>query len=84
MLIWMYVIPEKPLIWATGMHGLFVTILVTTLVVNPPCGPFSLLIATEDNYVILNPMQYWYIVHGLFVTIMVTTKRPHICMLTDD
>ena len=52
MSIWMYVIPEIPLIWVTGMHGLFVTIVVTTLVIFNTWVSPSLYITSENNDVI--------------------------------
>ena len=56
-----YIIPEKLLMRATGMHAwsLCNYIVVTTSVVNPPRVPcFSTYITTENNYVTLNLMQY--------------------------
>ena len=71
------------------MHGLFVTIVITTSVIliisiYPECHPL-LYITTENNYVTEPDAVLIYCpCHGLFVTIMVTTKKSHACILIDS
>ena len=66
------------------MYGLFVTIVVTTLVIinsKSTLSAIPLHITTENNYAVTLNLN---IFHGLFVTIMVTTEKPHACILIDS